>query len=207
MRKPPRRSEAVRGLLLLLGLLALAVPVAAQGIGVPLEPGDAIRLAFWREPALSGEYPVDETGTVVLPYVGARTVTGIDAAALRRRILEEYEGVLANQGVQVGMLRRIRILGAVRTPGLYRVDATMSLADALALAGGLAPNGRVDGVRIVRGGQVIPVDLQAETPVEAILRSGDQITVAESGWLARNSGALLGAAISAVGFVVGQAIF
>lgn len=201
---------------ILAAALAVVPPAAGQGtIGTAgggeepaaLQPGDAIRLGFWREPALSGEYQVDESGTVVLPYLGARTVAGVDPLALRRRLAEEYAGVLENQEVQVGLLRRIRILGAVRNPGLYRVDATMTIADALALAGGLAPNGRPGGIRIVRGGEAIPVDLAGGPVAGQALRSGDQITVAESGWFARNSGALLGAAISAVGFLVGQAVF
>jgi polysaccharide export outer membrane protein len=186
-------------------LIAQSAP--ADAVDVPLEPGDAIRLAFWREPALSGEYPVDAHGSVVLPYVGERTVTGIAPTTVRAELLAEYANVLANQAVQVSLLRRVRILGAVRSPGLYRVDATMTIADALALAGGLSPNGRLDGVRIVRGGMVIPVDLTSDAPVDGSLHSGDQITVRESGWLARNSAALLGATISALGFLIGQAVF
>jgi polysaccharide export outer membrane protein len=196
--------------------LAAAASAAAQATGggpgggdasAPLQPGDAVRLGFWREPALSGEYAVDESGTVVLPYLGGRSVTGVDPLALRRRLAEEYAGVLENQEVQIGLLRRIRILGAVRNPGLYRVDATMTIADALALAGGLAPNGRAGDIRILRAGETIPVDLAGGAPAGLALRSGDQITVAEAGWFARNSGALLGAAISAIGFLVGQAVF
>lgn len=181
-----------------------AVPGSEVG---PLEPGDAIRLGFWREPSLSGEYPVDETGTVVLPHLGIREVRGLQPRMLRERLLEEYSRVLENQGVQVTLLRRVSILGAVRNPGLYRVDGTMTVADALALAGGLAPNGRLERVRIVREGRAIPVDLASDLPADRVLRSGDQITVAESGWLARNSAALLGATISAIGFLLGQAIF
>lgn len=180
---------------------------APQGASAPLEPGDAIRLSFWREPSLSGEYPVDEGGTVVLPHVGMRDVRGLAPAVLRGRILEDYAAVLENQSVQVTLLRRVRILGAVRDPGLYRVDGTMTIADALALAGGLTPGGRIGSVRIVRDGQVLPVDLTSDLPADRILRSGDQITVPESGWLARNSAALLGAGISALGFILGQAIF
>jgi polysaccharide biosynthesis/export protein len=218
MLTPLRRRSAGRRLGALfvtlpaaLALFLAASPTAAQTASAtavaPLEPGDAIRLAFWREPALSGEYPVDETGVVVLPYVGVRDVTSLSPAALRERLLEDYSGVLENQGVHVTLLRRVRILGAVRTPGLYHVDGTMTLADALALAGGLLPTGRLDRVRVVRGGEVIPIDLSSDLPADRLLRSGDQITVPESGWISRNSAALLGATISALGFLLGQAIF
>lgn len=187
---------------------ALAQATAATELSTaPLEPGDAIRLAFWREPAISGEYPVDETGTVVLPYVGARNISGVSPASLRQRLLEDYAEVLANQGVHVTLLRRVRILGAVRNPGLYQVDATMSIGDALALAGGLSPSGSAGGIRIAREGRLIPVDLTDGSSVERVLHSGDEIRVAESSWIARNSAALLGASISALGFLLGQAIF
>lgn len=217
--RPPERRRRLAAvplsaLLALAGAIILwAAPAGAQTASegapsvAPLEPGDAIRLSFWREPALSGEYPVDESGAVVLPYVGVRDVSQLSPGELRERLLQDYAGVLENQSVQVTVLRRVRILGAVRNPGLYRVDGTMTIADALALAGGLAPNGRLDGVRIVRGGRVIPVDLASDLPADRVLGSGDQITVPESGWLARNSAALLGATISALGFLLGQAIF
>lgn len=193
--------------------VAAAAPACAQTTApteistAPLEPGDAIRLAFWREPAISGEYPVDETGTVVLPYVGARNISGVPPVSLRQRLLEDYAEVLANQGVHVTLLRRIRILGAVRNPGLYQVDATMSIGDALALAGGLSPNGSAGGIRIARNGRLIPVDLTDGSSVDQVLHSGDEIRVAEASWISRNSAALLGASISALGFLVGQAIF
>jgi protein involved in polysaccharide export with SLBB domain len=207
-----------RRMVVMLALLAassgVAVPVPAAvaqtpptASGASLSPGDAIRLAFWRDPSLSGEYPVDETGVVVLPHIGVRQVTDLSPAELRARLLAEYGAVLENQGVHVTLLRRVRVLGAVRTPGLYLVDGTMSVADAVALAGGVLPNGRADAVRVLRDGGQIRVDLRAPSGADPDLQSGDQITVAESSWFARNSAALLGAGISALGFLLGQAIF
>ena len=54
-------------------------------VEAPLAPGDAIQLAFWREPQLGGDFPVDESGTVVLPLLGARTVAQRSASELRSR--------------------------------------------------------------------------------------------------------------------------
>ncbi len=86
----------------------------------------------------------------------------------------------------------------MRSPGLYPVDATVSLSDALALAGGLTPNGNPNEIRLIRDQQVILLDFDAATLVGmSDIRSGDQIVVGEKGWIARNPGAFFGSLLAA----------
>ena len=101
----------------------------------PLTPGDALKLSFWREPELNGQYEIDESGTTVLPILGTRNVTALPAGELKTKLTEEYGQELRNQEVQIVLLRRVRVLGEVNRPGLYYLDATMTLGDAIALAG------------------------------------------------------------------------
>jgi polysaccharide export outer membrane protein len=152
----------------------------------------------WREADLSGTFEVDDRGIVVLPLLGERTVTGMSPDDLRDALLEDYAEYLQNPSVQVTLLRRINILGEVRSPGLYPVDATISLADALALAGGITPVGSPDDIRLIRGDQIIRQDLDRATLVgSAEIRSGDQIVVGRRSWASRNSTAILGSIIAA----------
>ena len=173
-------------------------------LDAPLAPGDAIQLAFWREPQLGGDFPVDESGTVVLPLLGVRTVAQRSASELKRTLLEEYGQQIRNQEVRITLLRRVRILGAVKNPGLYRVDPTMTVVDALALAGGATEQGKLKGVRVYRDGKQVgsPLDLNARLLPQ--LRSGDQIVVPERSWFARNGGYVVAAGISAVGIIVAR---
>ncbi len=110
--------------------------------------GDAIKVEIWQEPALSGEYTVNAEGIAVFPLLGERRVTGISAAVLRRQLVADYNEYLENPSVNVTVLRRISILGPVQTPGLYAVDATLTLTDALALAGGISPDGNRKDIRL-----------------------------------------------------------
>ena len=184
-------------------------PAADSAVGAlsePLAPGDAIQLAFWREPSLSGDYPIDETGTVVLPLLGARQVTQLSPVELKRTLLEEYAQQVRNQEVRITLLRRIRILGAVKNPGLYRVDPTMTLGDALALAGGATPQGKLKGIRVFRNGQEIHSRLDINVQLLQQVRSGDQIVVPERSWFSRNGPYVIGGAISAIGIIVARAI-
>jgi polysaccharide export outer membrane protein len=165
----------------------------AQGL---LRPGDVIRLRVWREPDLSGDFPVDESGLVTFPKIGAFNAFDYSPLTLKKKLLETYAVYLRNPSVEVTMLRRINILGAVQKPGLYPVDATMTIADALAVAGGASPNGDPHHIELIRAGVRITESLSAETNInQTPLRSGDQLYVPERSFIVRNSG-LVATAVS-----------
>jgi protein involved in polysaccharide export with SLBB domain len=69
----------------------------------------------------------------------------------------------------------------------------MTVADALALAGGASADGRRDRVELLRGGEKVVVKLDpaarlGDTPI----RSGDQLYVPERSWFSRNQGIVIG---------------
>jgi polysaccharide biosynthesis/export protein len=171
-----------------------------------LSPGDLIRLSGTHESELPGDYPVDETGTVVLPLLGPRNVRGVAPGDLRRELIADYRRQLRNQDVQIALMRRVRVLGAVKNPGIYHVDPTMTVADAIALAGGATQDGQLSAVRIVRTGKAIRSNVDRDAPVPGGIQSGDQIMVPERSWMSRNGKFVLGGLISAVGIVVAASI-
>jgi polysaccharide export outer membrane protein len=171
------------------------------GEGLPLEPGDAIRLRFSREGGFDGTYRVDEVSVVVLPILGERVVRGLPPLELKGQIRREYEEQLRNQAVEVTPLRRVRILGEIRNPGLFDVDPTMTLDDAIAMAGGATALGDLGDVRLIRGGGEVASGLNVRHSVVMGVRSGDQIYVPKTSWVSRNSGMLVGALISG-GFAI-----
>jgi polysaccharide export outer membrane protein len=168
--------------------------IAAQGMTASaLRPGDALRVRVWREPELSGEFTIDESGVVTLPKLGPVRAVDESVGALKARVIASYAAFIT-QPVEVTPLLRVRVLGAVRTPGLYRVEPIMTLADAIALAGGTTPEGSTGRVRLVRDGRTIDAALSPQAPLaESPLRSGDQLFVPERSWLSRNPGTVLGA--------------
>ena len=105
---------------------------------------------------------------------------------------------LNNPAIEVTLLRRLAVLGAVSKPGLYPVDQTMTVADVLALAGGASADGKQDRAEVRRNGKRIRGDLSQSSRVSDLtLRSGDQIYVPQRSWISRNPWlftSLLGAA-------------
>jgi len=203
----PPSPRGLRGLAAVLLVVCLGVPaegrcqvnpdtaVAQMASGPPVQPGDLIRLKVWREPELTGDVVVDAQGNATLPRLGATPVAGMSADSLRRLIVNTYIEFLRDPAVDVMVLPRVTILGAVRNPGVHNVEPTMTIGDALALAGGAAPQGKQDQVELRRRGERVPVRLSldarfADTPI----RSGDQLVVPERSWIGRNAGLLMGVA-------------
>ena len=174
-------------------------PGAAAAAADPAvaRPGDVVRLSIWREPQLSGDFVVDETGTVVLPKVGPLVVSGETPVTLRARLIATYTAYVNHSSIAVTLLRRVQVLGAVRNPGLYTADPTMTLSDVLAQAGGVTPHGNARTIQLIpRGGAPVSVSPQAFV-AQLPVRSGDQLFVPERSWFVRYP-TLTAAALTAV---------
>ena len=178
---------------------AWATASVASPDPAPLRPGDALRVRTWRVPELSGEFMVDERGVVTLPRLGEVPVVGRPLAPLRAWLVGQYTAFLsADASVEVTPLYRVRVVGAVRNPGLFTVDPTMTVVDALGLAGGVTPDGRTGRVTLLRDGRRVGPPLSSAARVAQLgLRSGDELYIPSRSWLSRNPGVLFGA-VSAV---------
>jgi polysaccharide export outer membrane protein len=168
-------------------------PDSRPEAGAGLLPGDVISLKIWREPDLSDTIRVDSDGMAVFPKLGPMKVVGIQPDSLERALVNSYSRYLQNPSIDVTFLRRITIWGAVVRPGPYPVDQTMTITDALALAGGPAQDGKSDKVELRRGHERTTLDLSGDPRIwDTPLRSGDQLYVPQRGWLSRNTGLVLG---------------
>lgn len=201
-----RSTHVLLPSLLLLGALpfrpepaaAQLPPISAEAAAQPVRPGDLIRLRIWREEDLSGEFQVDPAGSVIFPRLGEYHVGNETAGSLVDRLVEDYRRYLVNPSIEITVLRRVNILGAVTRPGVYNVEPTVSIADALALAGGVTPIGNPNEIRIIREGQELTTAISERTLVgDSPIQSGDQIYVPERGIFSRNT-ALITTMISAV---------
>ena len=203
-----KRLSAVLALALLFAPPSGASAQAAQSPPTTAESdqliraGDFVRLDVWREPDFSGEFQVDEGGYVTLPRLGRVQVTGFSPASLETELVERFRQYLRNPSIGVVVLRRIRITGEVQSPGLYPVDPTMTVADAVAQAGGVTPLGDAGKIQLWRDGEVIVTGLTTSTAIgESPIRSGDQIIVPERSWMSRNTNVIaagIGAAASLI---------
>jgi protein involved in polysaccharide export with SLBB domain len=192
------RRAAIHTLVLAVSIwVASATSARAQGIvqqsSASLRPGDSLRVRVWREPDLSGSFMVDEHGDLTFPRLGRRSVLNVPIDSIRARVQREYAEFVRDASVEITPLYRVRVNGAVRNPGLFTVDPTMSVGDAIGLAGGVLPDGRNGAVELVRDGHRVATSISASSRlVELGLRSGDELYVPERAWLSRNPGLVFG---------------
>jgi polysaccharide export outer membrane protein len=186
--------RGVRGALLLAVVLATALPAQQRG-GPPargareaaLAPGDGIRMRIFREPELSGEFMVDERGIVVIPKVGEMQVNGIPADSIRGAIVAELRKFITSSAIEVMPYRRVAVTGSVTRPGLYPMDPSMTVADALILAGGPATDAKARQVEIRVAGASAGERLSMEARVWETAAGGtSQLFVPRQRWLRRN---------------------
>jgi polysaccharide export outer membrane protein len=167
-----------------------------------LQAGDVVRVNIWREPALTGDFPVDESGVVTLPLIGRRQVTYTAWAPLRDSLITAFRRDVTTEVITIVPLRRVYVLGAVLRPGIYMLDPTMGVEAAVALAGGAAVDGNLERLRILRGGRVIVRNLSITAAVgRHPLTSGDQVFVDRRSWMDRNSALLLTSVLSIGGII------
>ena len=176
-------------------------PTAQQSQEV-VRPGDLISVKIFGETDLSDTVEVDPQGNVVLPKLGQLKLGGVEPGAVRSMITTGYAKYLVNPSIEVTVLRRVQVTGAVKTPNLYHVSGTMTVSDVIALAGGVTSVGNDKKVQLIRDGQTIAGNLSTETKLaDTPLRSGDQLNVPYRSWVSRNP-YVLGAAVSAVATIV-----
>jgi polysaccharide export outer membrane protein len=112
-----------------------AAPVADYRLG----PGDRVHVDVFGEPDMSGDYDVDGAGAMPLKLIGrveARGQTGRDLEqAIQRRLADGY---LKDPHVTVSVIayRPFYLLGEVQKPGPYPYVVGMTVAHAVAIAGG-----------------------------------------------------------------------
>ena len=178
----------------------------AREVSPVLQPGDLVRLKIWREPDLSGDYRVDENGVATFPKIGPLPVSQLSTDSLKSLLVSSYALYLQNPAVEVTFLRRINVLGEVKSPGLYDVDPTMTVADVVAMAGGVTPAGNSKRIELLRQGQPGSAHVSSQSRVaDSPLRSGDQLRVPQRSWLARN-GTVVAAGITAAAIIATAAI-
>jgi protein involved in polysaccharide export with SLBB domain len=178
---------------------AQAQPAAAAATGgfATLRPGDVIRVRIWREPDMSGEFTVDERGVAVLPRLGPTQVADAPIPDVKTRLEQQYAVFFQPGTVEITTLHRISVVGAVRSPGLYPADPTMTVADVLALAGGPTAAGKNE-ILLMRDGRRVGSPLSLSTPLTRTdLRSGDHLMVPERSVWMRDPRFILGVASTA----------
>lgn len=145
--------------------IVAARPVVDSGLG----RGDVFDVRVFTEPDLSGAYRVDSEGAIDFPLIGrvvvAGHLAGDVAGMLRERLATYVRQPQVTVFVREVNSKHVTVYGQVQHPGTFPYADSMTLSQAVSLAGGCTSMAAPSKVRITRVEHdvqhVIEVDLQA----------------------------------------------
>ncbi len=120
-----------------------------------IAPMDTVSIKVFKMPDLSGDYEVDLTGQVSMPLIGNVAAAELTTAQLDQsvtaRLGEKYlENPDVSVGVKASSRRSVTVDGAVKQSGTFPVTGSLTLMQAVALAGGTAEDANARRVAIFR---------------------------------------------------------
>ena len=136
-----------------IGLIAsLSVSLAAQTDYV-LGPEDVFTITVWGQGGTSDRFIVESDGMFTFPILGRVKAGGLTARQLQDDLIGRLrEGYYKEPRVTVVIenykSQRIFIVGEVKNPGTYGLTRSMTLVEALTLAGSPTPN--AVGIALIR---------------------------------------------------------
>ncbi|MDE2446682.1 MAG: polysaccharide export protein [Alphaproteobacteria bacterium] len=121
--------------------------------GYRVGSGDKLSIKVAGETDLTGEYPVDASGAISMPYVQTVTVAGLSTPQIEKILTDKLRAGYLREphlSVQVSSLRPFFILGEVTTAGSYAYQAGMTVQNAIAIGGGYNTRADKSDVLITR---------------------------------------------------------
>lgn len=176
--------------------------VAKRAAAERLRPGDRIDLQFRRDRELNSSATVNERGEAVFPKLGTLAVGQMTIGDLPDTLRTRYGDFLKAPELEVTVLRRIVVNGEVKIPGVYMVDLTSGVRDAIARAGGMLETAGRHKVWVVRSGRrtKVPNWDRSQGP-ETDLQSGDQVQVGRLSWLQLNALPVISTSVIVIGLI------
>ncbi|MGQ9540854.1 MAG: polysaccharide biosynthesis/export family protein [Armatimonadota bacterium] len=177
---------------LLIGVLCLmgAIGYADE---YRISPGDTLEIAVWGYEDLSRTVVVRPDGAISLPVVGELRAQGTTPVSLAQQITGALARWVKNPRVSVIVKsfaqHQVFILGAVAKPGVYPHQPGLTVAEAIALAGGFTPSAYRDRLTVLRREQAREVKfsvrftdnpLREDSAVRFVLQPGDNLIVPEA---------------------------
>lgn len=143
----------------LTGLLALFVAFCAHAQGADnayrLHAGDSITVSVWKELDLQRKAMIRPDGRFSFPLAGEVQAAGRTADEVRLDIEAKLTKYIPEAVVTVIVEdfagNRVYVIGQVNKPGMFVMNPSLTVLQALSLAGGSTPFAKLGSINIVRG--------------------------------------------------------
>lgn len=177
--------------LVLASLLAASTPrlFAEETLPYTIGPGDVLEISVWQHPELDRIVTVRPDGRMSFSLIGDVNANGLTPAKLDEVITKKLSEYVQKPEVTVVVTsiksNQIIILGQVTRPGAYPMEESLTVLEAVAIAGGYTESAGLSKVTITRQSRaknpkVIKVNLkkviaEGDKGRDVILEPGDVV--------------------------------
>ncbi len=145
-----------------------------------LGTGDRIDIIVYGEPDMSMKFKVNKSGVVNFPYIGEVKIAGRTISEIEQEIEERLRGnYLINPMVTITMesFRLFYVTGEVTSPNGYEYHPSLTVEQAIAMAGGFTDRADRDDIDIRQSGsKELIEDVELTHPVQP----GDIVIIEQS---------------------------
>lgn len=117
--------------------------------------GDLVEVVVWKNEDLSGQFRVRPDGKFSMPLIGDVIAAGKTTDAINMQIQTKLqlfvETPFVSTIIREAASNRVFVLGEVTTPGAYPIEGSLTVLQALALAGGFTEFAMRDRLTLIRG--------------------------------------------------------
>lgn len=171
---------------ILTAIPCLAQPSDLLSEDYTLDTQDILTVVVMRHVELNSEYEVPPSGLVTFHGAGEIQVRGLTLKEVEQQIEERMRTRYKDPDVSVSLKaarpRWVFVIGEVKLPGRYAMQAGWRVAEVVAVAGGYTENAALTRAFISRKQEVMPVDLyrlliQGDITLNAPVQPDDLIVV------------------------------
>lgn len=184
--------------IILLSICLVACMFSGFASAQLIQPNTAVTISVQGVPAddrtaINHTYPVSQSGTINMPYIGQVKASGMLPEQLAATLQNLYKNaeIYTNPTFQViaddvgGDVTRqvVHIGGFVNKPGPVPYRNGLTIWQALQSAGGENAFGSIRRVRLFRDGNMRQYNMRDQNDMEVLLRPNDTIEVPQKNWL------------------------
>ena len=120
---------------------------AAKDNEYRLGPGDVVKISVYNNPDLATETEISSSGKISFPLIGEVAVGGMTRAQAEKAISASLSKGKFIPNAHVNLMvaqyrsQQVSVMGEVNKPGNYPINKPTSVAEVIAMAGGITPKG------------------------------------------------------------------
>lgn len=119
--------------------------------------GDTIEIAVYKHDDLKRTVKIDISGRIMFPLIGDVTVAGKGIFELRDDLKQRLSKYIVDPQVIINVTsvqsQKIIVIGEVNQPGVFNLDSSLSLSDAISKAGGATKDAKINSIILIRRGK------------------------------------------------------